>query len=75
MTLFVAEEEERAEEEEIERWRKVAVGGLKVEKAPGKHMNFVSPPHVLVLAERLRGCIERAEEGAANSEIEDHRQD
>jgi thioesterase domain-containing protein/acyl carrier protein len=61
MTLFVAtEERERAEEEEeIKRWREVAEGGLQVHRAPGKHMNFVSPPHVTVLAELLRECIDR----------------
>jgi amino acid adenylation domain-containing protein len=61
VTLFLAEEErEKAEEEEeIRRWREVAEGGLQVHRAPGKHMNFVSPPHVTVLAELLRECIDR----------------
>jgi thioesterase domain-containing protein len=62
VTLFVAQEErERAEEEEeVKRWREVAEGGLQVYRAPGKHMNFVSPPQVKVLAELLRECIDRA---------------
>jgi thioesterase domain-containing protein len=74
VTLFVATEEtERAEEEEINRWREVAAGGLQVHRSPGKHANFVSPPHVSVLAEQLRECIDRALEGEPNSEFKDYR--
>jgi thioesterase domain-containing protein/acyl carrier protein len=74
VTLFVATEEtERDEAKEIERWRDLAAGGLQVHRAPGKHLNFVSPPHVSVLAEQLRECIDRALEGDPNSEFEDYR--
>jgi thioesterase domain-containing protein len=60
VTLFLASEEEKRSEEDINPWREVAGGGLEIHWTPGTHVNFVSPPHVSVLAERLRECIDRA---------------
>ncbi|RKH40016.1 amino acid adenylation domain-containing protein [Corallococcus sicarius] len=47
-------------------WEPFAPGGLDVRKVPGDHYTFLKPPHVEVLAARLREAIAKAQ-GTANS--------
>jgi thioesterase domain-containing protein len=42
-------------------WDELADGGLSIEFVPGHHATMMSEPHVRVLAEKLRNCMERAE--------------
>jgi len=39
-------------------WGELAVGGLEVHDVPGDHIGILKEPHVQVLAERLRECLE-----------------
>jgi thioesterase domain-containing protein len=41
-------------------WSKLAGGGVDVQWVPGNHLTMLRKPHVQVLAEQLRGCIEKA---------------
>jgi amino acid adenylation domain-containing protein/non-ribosomal peptide synthase protein (TIGR01720 family) len=43
-------------------WGILAAGGVELHEVPGSHFNLTQPPHVAVLAERLRGCLERLPE-------------
>jgi thioesterase domain-containing protein len=39
-------------------WRKLATGGIDLHLVPGDHFSMMREPHVSVLAEQLRLCIE-----------------
>jgi thioesterase domain-containing protein len=39
------------------RWRALAGGGFDVEVVPGNHISFLRPPHVAVLAQRIRAVL------------------
>jgi amino acid adenylation domain-containing protein len=43
----------------LERWEELAAGGLEIHDIPGHHDSIMSEPHVQVLAEKLKVCIER----------------
>jgi len=42
-------------------WGKFAAGGLEMHEIPGYHGSLVAPPHVSVLATKLRVCLEEAQ--------------
>ncbi|HKH46949.1 MAG TPA: amino acid adenylation domain-containing protein [Thermoanaerobaculia bacterium] len=42
-------------------WGLLALEGVDIIPVPGSHATLLSPPHVAVLAESLRGCLERVE--------------
>ena len=41
-------------------WSALAVGGLDIHEVPGDHMGIFQEPHVQILAEKLRVCIDKA---------------
>jgi thioesterase domain-containing protein len=41
-------------------WSKLAGGKVEVHWGPGNHLTMLRKPHVQVLAEQLRVCIEKA---------------
>lgn len=45
-------------------WEPFAPGGLDVRKVPGDHYTFLKPPHVEVLAARLREALTQAQDTA-----------
>ncbi len=59
VTLFRNGNEEETPEHEL-KWQKLALGGLEVHAVPGDHKTILLEPHVSVLAQRLRACIEAA---------------
>ena len=58
----------RVEETELDEpmmgWKELALGGVEVYEVPGDHFTMVQPPHVQILAERLRECLASAEQMA-----------
>jgi amino acid adenylation domain-containing protein len=40
-------------------WSRLAGGGVEVKNIPGNHLAMLQEPHVKVLAEELRACLER----------------
>jgi non-ribosomal peptide synthase protein (TIGR01720 family) len=48
-------------------WDAFAAGGVEVHAVPGNHQSIVEAPHVETLAEILRACIARAEQGVNSS--------
>lgn len=40
-------------------WRELAPGGLEIHDVPGNTVSMLQEPHVQVLAEKLRDCIDR----------------
>jgi aspartate racemase len=50
-------------------WRKFVDGELEIHEVPGSHTGILDEPHVRVLAEKLKVCIER---GITQSEIWDN---
>jgi len=46
-------------------WSQWAAGGVEVHVVPGNHANMVYKPHVEVLAEKLKACVEQAASGEA----------
>jgi aspartate racemase len=43
-------------------WRELVEGRIEAHEITGNHINIIKEPHVRVLAERLRGCLDRAQE-------------
>ena len=50
-------------------WNEIASDGLEVHVIPGDHENGFEEPHVKVLAEKLRVCIQRAHEAIARQAL------
>ncbi len=48
-------------------WQQVARGGLDVHEVPGNHGTLIREPHVRVLAQRLRACLDVGGAGTAGS--------
>jgi aspartate racemase len=44
----------------IEGWKGLAAGGMEFHAVPGGHLTMVAEPHIRVLAEKLRSCLEKA---------------
>gem|GEM_PF-5948378 len=45
-------------------WRDLIVGELDIHYIPGSHLSVLNEPHVQVLAEKMRVCLEKAFERA-----------
>src|SRR4028119_1341261 len=41
-------------------WSALPVEGLEIHKVPGNHLDMFQEPHVQMLAEKLRACIDKA---------------
>jgi thioesterase domain-containing protein len=64
ITLFRASEEPaRASSDPTFGWDEWAAGGVEVHAVPGNHANMVYRPHVEVLAEKLKVCLNRVQSG------------
>jgi amino acid adenylation domain-containing protein len=42
-------------------WAEIAVNGLEVHVVPGDHISMLEPPHVDVLATKLKACLQKAQ--------------
>jgi thioesterase domain-containing protein len=42
-------------------WGELAVGGLEIHEIPSTHLGMLQEPHVQVLAEKLKACIDRVQ--------------
>ncbi|MBD2567296.1 non-ribosomal peptide synthetase [Anabaena lutea] len=42
----------------LQRWEELAAGGLEIHDIPGNHDTLMAEPHVSVLAEKLRRCLQ-----------------
>ncbi len=42
-------------------WGSLVVGGLEIHDVPGLHLTMLEEPHVQVLAEKLKACIDRVQ--------------
>lgn len=49
-------------------WSDVAQGGLEVHVIPGNHMTMVDHPHVVVMAEKLRNCLQKTHIGSRSAD-------
>jgi thioesterase domain-containing protein len=49
-------------------WSALAVGGLEIYEVPGDHMGMFQEPHVQMLAEKLRVCIDKALQDVSEKE-------
>jgi thioesterase domain-containing protein len=56
-------------DEEDLGWSRVVSGPVEIFPVPGNHLSLMAEPHVRVLAERLRGCLERALAGEVESTL------
>jgi thioesterase domain-containing protein len=63
LTLLRAEERMLLPDSPFEEdlgWSRVVSGPVEIHTVPGNHLSLMAEPHVRALAERLRGCLERA---------------
>jgi acyl-CoA synthetase (AMP-forming)/AMP-acid ligase II/thioesterase domain-containing protein/acyl carrier protein len=58
--LLSSEAPERSFYDSRLAWSDIAAGGLEVHVVPGNHDTLFAEPHVKVMAERLRTCLQRA---------------
>jgi acyl-CoA synthetase (AMP-forming)/AMP-acid ligase II/thioesterase domain-containing protein/acyl carrier protein len=49
-------------------WSALAVGGVEIHEVPGGHMGMFQEPHVQMLAEKLRVCIDKALQDVSEKE-------
>jgi thioesterase domain-containing protein len=57
VTLFVTGAEEN--DERTAGWGRLSLGGIQIIHQPGRHHDFIYDPHVRVLAENLKDCMEQ----------------
>jgi amino acid adenylation domain-containing protein len=73
LTLFCCgEKSRRSYEDRRLAWSQVADEGVEVHLIPGNHLSMVADPHVQVMANKLRVCLERArraEESRSSQEV------
>ncbi|RMH07121.1 MAG: non-ribosomal peptide synthetase, partial [Nitrospirae bacterium] len=50
----------RAELNPYHVWGNLVLGGIEVHDVPGGHLDMFKPPHVYVLARKLKECLERS---------------
>ncbi|MBC8229645.1 amino acid adenylation domain-containing protein [bacterium] len=63
ITYFLAEKRQGfsgSPQTRIGAWYELAAGGLDVRVVPGDHLGMLKEPHVRVLAEQLRACLDEA---------------
>jgi amino acid adenylation domain-containing protein len=61
VTVFQAAESPASAREYVARgWTELALAGIEIHSVPGNHFDMVREPHVRILAERLRACMEAA---------------
>jgi thioesterase domain-containing protein len=53
-----------AEDRDLQRWKEFAGAGLEVHEVAGSHTGIVQKPHVRVWAEKLKACLQKAQEQA-----------
>jgi thioesterase domain-containing protein len=58
ITLFWAADAEADSEDNRLGWQGLTTGGLEVHEVPGTHISIREEPHVAVVAEKLRRCLE-----------------
>jgi aspartate racemase len=61
VTLFLATDL-TADYDLRDGWRELVDGRIEAHEITGNHINIIKEPHVRVLAEKLRGCLDRAQE-------------
>jgi thioesterase domain-containing protein/acyl carrier protein len=61
VTLFLAADL-TADYDLHDGWRELVEGRIEVHEITGNHINIIKEPHVRLLAEKLRGCLEKAAE-------------
>jgi aspartate racemase len=61
LTLFRAIEQKAFNDPEP-GWRNVAEEGIELHDVPGDHLSMLQEPHVQVLAEELKACIDKSQE-------------
>jgi aspartate racemase len=61
VTLFRANDQAaRYDQSSDLGWSAMALGGVDIHEVPGDHLGIFEEPHVQVLAEKLRTCIDKA---------------
>jgi aspartate racemase len=61
VTLFLATDL-TADYDLRDGWRELVEGRIEAHEITGNHINIIKEPHVRVLAEKLRGCLDRAQD-------------
>ncbi len=59
-TLFLASDDLTAAFDVEEGWQGLVAGGLEKIRVSGNHLDIIKEPHVRTLAQKLRGCLDRA---------------
>jgi thioesterase domain-containing protein len=59
VTFFRAVDQSQEFADYLQRWEELAAGGLEIHDIPGNHDSIMAEPHVSVLAEKLRDCLNR----------------
>ncbi|MBD1922211.1 amino acid adenylation domain-containing protein [Funiculus sociatus GB2-A5] len=59
ITLFKTSVQLKTEQDTSMGWSNLAVGGVEIHNIPGNHLTMLKKPHVQVLCEQLKACIEK----------------
>ncbi len=60
ITLFWATERLAESSDPRLSWKELAGAGLEVREVPGDHLSMMREPHVQVLAQQLKACLDAA---------------
>jgi len=66
VTLFLASDL-TADYDLHDGWRELVQGDIETHEIPGNHINIIKEPHVRPLAEKLKTCLDKAEQNAAQA--------
>jgi thioesterase domain-containing protein len=70
-TIFLASDDLTAAYDVEEGWQDLVGGRLEKIRVPGNHLDIVKEPHVRVLAQQLRACLDGVEEELSAKERAD----
>ena len=65
LTLFRARDAGDPPDQLLLGWGKLVLGGIEIHDVPGYHDTLLREPHVRILVERLRMCLDRSQQTRA----------
>ena len=68
--LYLPTPEDWYNRDPLHGWSNLADGGLEIHDVPGDHFSLFEEPHVQVLAEKLRACLDEGQTNDRKSAIE-----
>ncbi len=69
ITVFAASDRSDADTYNVEPglgWSTLTSGGIEIYPVPGNHLSLLKEPHVRILGEKLKACIDKAQANSSD---------